>query len=198
MGLHDVIAAGHQGQCFALLARRFMIHEKQAAVAVRHLLPALTLPLETWVTSPSGLDAFLQMMSRGRHDDTLVSPTIFNNQFERNRGQQLLALIRQSMEIDGADLARAAEASGLSFRIVLQLMPFVALFLMAALRQTLEQPSRAILARRLGAAHARSPDPFSDLAELVRSESASPRGSMFGGLFGSLLNRRGAEADATA
>ncbi len=196
MSLHDVIAAGFQGQCFALLARRFMISERQAAIAVQRLLPALTRPFEAWVTSPEGLDAFLQAMSRGGHERTLSNPAIFNNQFERDRGQQMLGQFRQVREIDSTEIARAASASGVSYRVLLQLMPYVALFLMAALRSTLEGPAREVLVRRLGTLHAASPDPFADLAELVRADAKGQRGGMLSGLFNSLLARRPPAADA--
>ena len=198
MGLHDVIAAGHQGQCFALLARRFMISERQAAVAVQRLLPALSDPFETWVSTPLGLDAFLMGLSRGGHEKTFENPAIFNNQFERDRGNQLLAQFRQVREIESAEIGRAAIASGVSYRVLLQLMPFVALFMMAGLRAMLEQPARDILVRRLGAVHGRTPDPFADLAQLVRDDAKGAKGSTLGGLFGALLNRRPAAATATA
>ena len=134
MGLHDVIAAGHQGQCFALLARRFMISERQAAIAVQRLLPALAEPFDSWVSTPLGLDAFLMGLSRGGHDRTFENAAIFNNQFERDRGTQLLAQFRQAREIESAEIGRAATASGVSYRVLLQLMPFVALFMVAGLR----------------------------------------------------------------
>lgn len=190
MGLHDVIAAGHQGQCFALLARRFMISESQAGVAVQRLLPALTEPFETWVSTPTGLDTFLIGLSRGGHERTFENPTLFSNQFERDRGNQLLAQFRQAREIESAEIGRAAITSGVSYRVLLQLMPFVALFMMAGLRATLEAPAREILSRRLGPAHAKSPDPFADLAQLVRYDAKGSRSPSLGGLFGSLLSRR--------
>lgn len=75
-------------------------------------------------------------------------------------------------------------------------MPFVALFMVAGLRATLEQPAREILARRLGPLQAKSPDPFADLAQLVRDDA---RGSTaLGGLFGALLGRRSVSAGASA
>jgi hypothetical protein len=198
MGLHDVIAAGHQGQCFALLARRFMISERQAAIAVQRLLPALIEPFDTWVSTPAGLDAFLLSLSKGGHERTLENPAIFSNQFERERGNQLLAQFRAAREIESAEIGRAAIASGVSYRVLLQLMPFVALFMVAGLRATLQQPARDILARRLGAMHAKSPDPFADLAQLVRNDTKGTKGSTLGGLFSSLMSRRGAAVDATA
>jgi hypothetical protein len=196
MGLHDVIAAGHQGQCFSMLARRFMISEKQAAIAVQRLLPALTEPFEAWVSTPTGLDVFLTGLSRGGHERTLENPALFSNQFERDRGSQLLAQFRQAREIESAEIGRAAMASGVSYRVLLQLMPYVALFLMAALRTTLEPPAREILVRRLGPSHGRSPDPFADLAELVRNDARGHKPGGLGGLFSSLLTRRSSTEDA--
>ncbi len=197
MSMHDVIAAGHQGQCFALLARRFMISERQAAVAVQRLLPALAQPFEAWVSNPAGLDTFLLGLSKGGHERTLENQAIFSNQFERERGNQLLAQFRQAREIESAEIGRAAIASGVSYRVLLQLLPFVALFMMAGLRATLEQPAREILARRLGPVHANSPDPFADLAQLVRDDNRGVKGSSLGGLFGSLMSRRSPSAGAT-
>jgi len=198
MGLHDVIAAGHQGQCFALLARRFMITEKQAAAAVQRLLPALSEPFEAWVSTPAGLDAFLSGLSRGGHERTFESPAIFSNQFERDRGNQLLAQFRQAREIESAEIGRAAIASGVSYRVLLQLLPFVALFMIAGLRASLEPPAREILARRMGPVHAKSPDPFADLAQLVRDDVRVSKGATLSGLFGSLLARRPAAVGVTA
>ena len=190
MGLHDVIAAGHQGQCFGLMARRFMVTEQQAALAVQYLLPALYGPFEAWVSSPEGLDGFLSAMSRGGHDRTLETPTIFSNQFERDRGQAVLGQFRQAQEIDSGDIARAATASGVSYRVLLQVLPFVALLMMAAMRTTLDPSARDILRRRLGPRYGQSADPFADLSELVKADAKGTRGSAFGGLFSALITGR--------
>ena len=173
-----------------------MIRESQAAVAVECLLPALATPFEAWVMSPGELIAFLQTLSRGGYEQALSHATIFNNPFERDRGQQLISQFRAAREIDGADLARAADASGLSYRVLLQMLPFVALLMIAALRNTLEQPARDILARRMGKAHGRTADPFADLAELVSAETKGDRGGLFAGMLMGLLGRRQTEAEA--
>ena len=112
MSLYNLIAAGHNGQCFGLLARRFMIGEPQAGRALRLLLPALLPGFEAWIESPGGMLSFLQLLSRGNHQTTLSSPTIFSNHFERDRGVQLIKQFRAAREIDGADFARAVEGSG--------------------------------------------------------------------------------------
>ena len=57
MSLCNIIAAGHQGQCFALVARRFLITEPQAALAIQHLVPALLPSFEAWLSARGGLDS---------------------------------------------------------------------------------------------------------------------------------------------
>jgi len=193
MSLFDVIAAGHRGQCFALLARRFLVNEPQAALAVRFLLPAVLPSFEAWVSEPAGLTSFLDAMSRGGYDGALTLPATLSNSFERDRGVQLLELFRSVREIDGADIARAAEASGLTYRVLLQMLPFVALFMMAALRINSQTPLREILIKRLGSRLKTSADPFADLAELVAWEAKGPRHGILASVLDGLFNRQGAD-----
>ena len=194
MSLYDLIAAGHRGQCFGLLARRFMVSEPQAARAVRFLLPAIMPAFDTWVASPGGLISFLGLMSRGGYDNALSAPAVLSNRFERDRGAHLLETFRSVRKIDDADLARAVEASGLSYRVLVQMLPFVTLFMMGALRISAQQPLREILVRRLGAKMKSSADPFADAASLIAWEAKGPRQGLIAGIFGDLINRRPATA----
>jgi hypothetical protein len=197
--MYDVIAGGYQGRCFAMLARRFMISEYQAAEATRGLLPVIAAPFEAWIESPQGLRDFLAALSRGGYETALTNASILNNQFERDRGQQLLETFRSAREIDGENLARACETSGLPYRTLLQMLPFVVLFVMAAMRSRLEAPVREVLANRLGRSGERSADPFADLADVIAWESKGRRQSVLSGLFGGLLpTRQPAIADSDA
>ena len=191
MSLYDVIAAGHRGQCFGLLARRFMIGEQQAALAVRHLLPVLLPSFEAWASAPGGLPAFLDAMNRGGYEKSLSSPAVFTNHFERDRGIQLLLQFRAAREIDGGDITQAVDGSGVTHRVLVQMLPYVALLLMAGLRATTEAPFRDILARRLGANRIRSPNPFGELADLIDWESKGQHGGMLAGVLDALFGRRG-------
>ena len=192
MSLYDLIAAGHRGQTFNLLARRFLITEPQAARAVRFLLPAILPGFEAWVSSPGGLSNFLNNMSRGNYQNTLSVPGTFSNHFERDRRQQLLEIFRSAHEVDGADLARAVEGSGVGYRVLMQMLPFVALLLMGALRVKTEQPFRAILNERLGARMKLSADPFADLGDLVAWEAKGHRPSLLANVFEGLFGRQAA------
>ena len=175
MSVYDLIAAGHRGQCFALLGRRFMISEPQAALAVRHLLPAVFPAFEAWVSAPGGLAAFLDAMNRGGYEQALSTQSVLTNPFERNRGAQLLEQFRSAREIDGASMAVAVDASGLSYRVLLHLLPFVVLLMMAGLRLASQTPLREILNRRTGARLKPGAYPFAELADLVAWEAKGQR-----------------------
>ena len=189
MSLYNLIAAGHNGQCFALLARRFMISEPQAARAVQFLIPALLPSFESWLSAPGGVAAYLQLLSRGNYQQALASPTIFSNHFERDRGVHLLETFRAAREIDGADFARAVEGSGVSYRVLSQMAPFVALLMIGALRIKTEAPLRQILGRRLGGRLRPSADIFGDLAEIVVLDAKGPSYGPLSSLLSGLLNR---------
>ena len=189
MSLYNLIAAGHNGQCFALLARRFMIGEPQAARGVRMLLPALLPGFEAWIETRSGMTAFLTQLSRGSYHNLLSSPAMFSNHFERERGLQLIETLRSAREIDGADLARAVESSGLNYRVLLQMAPFAALLMLAAIRTASERPMREIVMQRFGERLRPSSDPFADLVELLALEAKSDQHSHFAQLLNGLLSR---------
>ena len=190
MGLYDVIAAGHQGRCFALLSRRFMISEPEAAAAVQGLLPAVLGSFADWVETPRGLSAFLLAMSRGGHERALSSPSVFTNHAERDRGLQLLTSFQSVRELDATLIARAAEASGLPYRVMLQMLPFVALFAYGAMRRQFEQPARDILANRSLFSVRRSADPFMDLADLIEWDVKGHRHGPLAGVLGGIFGRR--------
>ena len=196
MSLFDVIAAGQQGQCFALLSRRFMISEPEAAEAVRGLASAILQPFEAWVQTPRGMAAFLEAMSKAGYERALTSPGIFSNAFERDRGLHLLESFRTVRDIDSHAVACAAEASGLPYRIMLQMLPLVALFVMAALRLKLEQPAREILSRHSLLPLRRSADPFVDLADLIAWEGKGHRHARLASVLGGLFGRHTASATA--
>ena len=190
MGLYDVIAAGHQGRCFALLSRRFMISEPEAAATVQGLLPAVLDSFAAWVETPRGLSDFLEAMSKGGHERALSSPSVFTNHAERDRGLQLLTSFRAVQELDAVHVARAAEASGLPYRVMLQVLPFVALFAYAAMRRQFEQPARDILANRSLFSVRRSADPFMDLADLIEWDAKGHRHGPLAGVLGGIFGRR--------
>lgn len=190
MGLYDNIAAGHQGQCFALLSRRFMISEPEAAAAVQGLLPAVLGSFAAWVATPRGLSAFLAAMSKGGHERALSSPSFFTNHAERDRGLQLVTSFQSVQELDAALIARAAESSGLPYRVMLQMLPFVALFAYGAMRRQFEEPAREILATRSLFSVRRSADPFMDLADLIEWDSKGHRHGPLAGILGGLFGRR--------
>jgi hypothetical protein len=194
MSLYDVIAAGHRGQCFALIARRFMISEPQAALAVRYLLPAILPSFEAWASSRPGLAAFLDAMSRGDYEKALLSPAVLNNHFERERGLQLLDQFRLARELDDGELAQAVEHSGVTYRVLVQMLPFVTLFMMAGLRISCEKPFRDILAQRFGARRGLPSNPFAELSELVAFEAKGPRQGTLAQVLAGLFSRRDTEA----
>ena len=143
------------------------------------------------------LGSFLEAMSKGGYERSLTAAAVFNNHFERDRGMQLVEMFRTAQEIDGAALTRAVEGSGLSYRVLLQMLPFTALFLMGSLRIACGEPLREILSRRLGA-RARPPaDPFAELADLVAWEGKGGRLNALAGVLNSVFGQRARQATAS-
>jgi len=195
MSLYDVIAAGHRGQCFALMARRFMISEPQAALAVRHLLPVLLPSFEAWISAPGGLASFLEAMERSGYEKALVSPAVLSNHFERDRGLHLLEQFRSVREFDGAAFGQAVAGSGLSYRVLVQMLPYVALFFMGALRTGCEAPLRDVLARRMGSTVKAAANPFAELSQMIAWETKGERHGLLANVLGGLLGNISAARD---
>lgn len=190
MSLYDVIAAGQNGQCFALLARRYMISEHQVAGVVRRVMDLVLPALDAWVTAPGGLVEFLETMSCGGYRRVLKVPGALNNHVEIDRGLALLRRLRQAREIDAQSLQEIAEATGVTQRILEQMLPVVCLLMMAALHVRSEKQMRDILGGRLGPHLTQSPDPYADLAELVTWEAKGHRAGTLAGMIASLFGRR--------
>jgi hypothetical protein len=184
LALFDVIAAGQNGQCFALMSRRFLISEDQAADAMRGLLRALLPGFEEWISDPEGFGEFLEAMSRGGYQVALSQGSIFSQ-----RGQVLLSKFRR-------DLVAASRASGVAYPVLVQMLPFAALFLMAAIRAKAEQPMREILVQRLGRPARQTSDPFADLAALVAWEAKGHKAGLLAGVLDGLYRNLVAAAPA--
>jgi len=175
-----------------------MISEPQAALAIQHLIPALLPSFEAWLSARGGLDAFLDAMSKGGYERSLASAAVFNNHFERDRGMQLVEMFRSAQEIEGAALTRAVEGSGLSYRVLLQMLPFAALLLMGSLRIACDQPLREILSRRLGARAKAPADPFAELADLVSWEAKGGRLNALAGVLNTVFGQRARQRAAAS
>ena len=190
MSLYDIIAAGHQGQCFSLLGRKFLIKEPQAADAVRHLLPAVLPSLDAWVSTADGMAGFLDALSRGGYGQTLRTPTLFCNSAERIQALHLLAQWELARKVDGAAVAEASFATGVPERVLKHMLPWVAVLVMAAIRPGSEVACRAILASRLGTTRKSIVDPFGELLQLIAQEAQGTRQGPMTGLLGKLFGRR--------
>jgi hypothetical protein len=178
------------------MSRRFLISENQAADATRGLLRALLPAFEEWISDPEGFGEFLEAMSRGGFQVALSQGSIFSNQFERQRGQVLLTKFRRARELDAQDLIAASRASGVAYPVLVQMLPFAALFLMAAIRAKAEQPMREILVQRLGRPARQSSDPFADLAALVAWEAKGHKAGLLAGVLDGLYPNLVAAAPA--
>lgn len=166
MSLYDTIAVSHRGQCFALLARRFRIDEGQVADVVYALLRELTVSLDVAIADRGRLTLFLKDLGRGDYLRLLIDDSVFADQGLRDRGLRIVAGLGAIRPLDMDDIDDRAQGTGVNPATVRQMLPFVTMLMMAAVRHKAERPLRHLLAAKRGDRAATRPsDPFMTLAQ---------------------------------
>lgn len=191
MVLLDVIAAGHQGRCLQLLGSRFHLDEARTATATAYLIRALLPSFDAWISGPDGLLSFLRMMSVESDGRDLGNTAVFQDHVFRDRGFRILDELRAVEELDPNAIQEALDKSGIDVDTAARMMPYVAVLMMAAIRQRCERELRQLLAAKRGRSYAGSvADPFAAAIEMLGAGLVEERSGA--GLLSQLFRRGGA------
>jgi hypothetical protein len=189
MSLYDTVAASHRGQCFALLGRRFRLDDMQVADLVYVMLKELTASLDLVISERKGLIAFLDDLGQGDYVRMLADQSVFSDQRLRDRGLLILGKISEVRPLDREAIEDMAALNYSDAATCRQMLPYVSMLMMAAIRQRAERPMRLILAAQRGDRAAQLvSDPFgtlaSKLAEKAKPSPQRPVGRLVDALLG--------------
>lgn len=186
MCVYDVVASAQQGACFHNLGRRLQLPEEQTSNAVAALLPAMSSALIAWIGRRDGMIEFLNVLATDDLAAARGNPAFFSDNRQRDKGIALLRKWRDAGGFSSEAVAAQAAQAGLRPDIVAQLLPWLAVLVVAAVQVKAQRPLGWIASDMEGGSA--GGNPFLFLARhLAGEEEQSQRRPAVRRMLGSLL-----------
>jgi hypothetical protein len=168
MQMQDTLRHIHGGPDVALLAEVFKIRPAEADAALRAVVREMAWHLERNTLARGGLADLVEALGSGQHARSLDDANAVRDEMVRAHGNAILRHVLGTKDRSRALAARAAREAGLSWHMVVSMLPALAVIAMARLAAGARNGLGEILAVTPSLGRWSRGSPHADLADILR------------------------------
>jgi len=176
MNLFDMITQAAGGGAMKQVGQQFGLSDGQTQQAMKALLPAISGGLKRNASTADGMQALLQALDKGHHDEYIDNPDRLAQSETVDDGNAILGHLLGSKEMSRQVAAQAAQRTGVDTGVLKKMLPMVAALAMGSLSK--QSKDQSIAQAMVGA-----------LAGNMMSGGASQQAQSGGGLLGALAGQ---------
>jgi len=147
MNLIDTIIKARKGQAVSHLGARFRLTELQTQQALETLIELMGDAVVRVMQTPTGLAEILSELASPQHKQDLEAPALFEDSRILSNGAGLLSLLFRNEATIRVVACYAAQSAHADTDAVRRLMPYAAIFYMAALAERSQKPLERLASR---------------------------------------------------
>lgn len=182
LNLLEMIETVNGGAAKRELGQQLGLDENQTQAALKSLLPALSAGLKANTEKPGGLQALLEALNRGNHEDYLDRPERLREPETVMDGNAILGHLLGSKDMSRSVASKAAQKTGLTDNLLKSALPLVASLVMGSLSKQSKDPG--VASQLMGMLGGSQPQP------------TQKRAPGLGDLLGAVLGGGGRQAQA--
>lgn len=133
MNLLETILKASGGGAVEQIARQFGINSDQVGSILGQLTPAVARGIQKNTESTTGLDALMNALKKGNHEQYIDNPDVLAQQSAVDDGNGILGHVFGSKDVSRQVATHAAKQTGISDSIIKKILPMVASLAMGAL-----------------------------------------------------------------
>ena len=115
------------------MQKTFNLSEDQTRAAVEELIPALSRGLQKNTQESQGMDALLEALRTGKHEQYMEKPGMLSEPSTTRDGNDILGHIFGDKKVSREVASRASQKAGISSTLLKKMLPVVATVVMGAL-----------------------------------------------------------------
>ncbi len=136
--LYEILQNAQDGQALENLAKQFNISKEEADAAAKELLPALSTGFLSKATEPGALGLIIGALGEGQHLAAFADPAAAQSQATAQKGDEIVAHLFGSGQINEQVVQRASAATGLKPELLTQMLPVIASVILGGVTKSLQ------------------------------------------------------------
>ncbi len=136
MNLFDMLMESQNNDAVGQVARQFGLGQDDTQNVMKQLMPMLARGMKKNTEQPGGLDALLDALKSGNHDQYVDKPNLLDQESTTDTGNAILGHIFGSKDVSRNVAAHTASQTGISSSIIKKMLPVIATMAMGALSKT--------------------------------------------------------------
>ena len=173
--MHDTLRQAQGGSVADKLAAAFALAPAKAEAVLRAALPELAWHLHKNMLSRGGLADLVEALARGHHIAYLSLDNVFRDEAARKDGEAILGHILGSKDRSRTVAVRVARQTGVSDRMVRDMLPGLAAVSMGSLALRAKTMLADIVAQVPPLGRLSRGSPHADLADILRRSCGAGR-----------------------
>lgn len=136
--LYEILQSAQGGQAIENLAKQFDISTEEAEAAARELVPALSAALLDKTSDPDKLDGVVGLLGETQHFAAFADPAAAQSEQTTQKGDEIVARLFGSSQLDELVIGRAAAATGLRPELLMQMLPVISSILLGGVKSSMQ------------------------------------------------------------